>query len=208
MRTKTLLLTAALGAAGVAAAMAQDPVFSVNAVGYVNKNLTSGFNLIANPLINGDNTLNTIIPTAPNLATVSQFAGGGFTTSVFITGVGWSPNLTLPPGEGFFVNVAADTTVTFIGEVPQGDASNMTVPAGLSLIASPVPQAGSLDDMGFPGAAGTVVNVFDKASGGFPSSPFIPGVGFLPAVNVEVGQGFFVTSTAGGEWNRDFSVNN
>ena len=47
MRTKTLLLTAALSAAGIASSMAQ--VYSVNAVGYVNTPLVTGFNLISNP---------------------------------------------------------------------------------------------------------------------------------------------------------------
>src|SRR5688500_15579957 len=52
MRTKTLLLTAALSAAGIATSMAQAPVYSVNAVGYVNTPLVPGYNLISNPLDN------------------------------------------------------------------------------------------------------------------------------------------------------------
>ena len=36
MRTKTLLLTAALAAAGAATSMAQSTIYSVNAVGYAN----------------------------------------------------------------------------------------------------------------------------------------------------------------------------
>ena len=47
MRTKTLLLTAALAAAGVVSSMAQ--VYSVNSVGYVNLTLPNGFSMIANP---------------------------------------------------------------------------------------------------------------------------------------------------------------
>ena len=48
MRTKTLLLTAALSAAGIATSMAQ--VYSANAVGYVNKLIPTGFSMIANPV--------------------------------------------------------------------------------------------------------------------------------------------------------------
>src|SRR5947207_10303632 len=48
MRTKTLLLTAALAAAGAASAMAQN-VYSVNAVGYANVSVPSGFSMIACP---------------------------------------------------------------------------------------------------------------------------------------------------------------
>ena len=65
MRTKTLLLSAAVLAAGLAASTAQS-VFSVNAVGYVNKTLAPGYNLIANPLNGTNNLLSTIIPTAPD----------------------------------------------------------------------------------------------------------------------------------------------
>src|SRR6478672_7317898 len=46
MRTKTLLLTAALAAVGVSSSMAQ--VYSVNVVGYVNKSVPKGFYMLAN----------------------------------------------------------------------------------------------------------------------------------------------------------------
>src|SRR5205823_7441370 len=55
MRTKALLLAAAFAAAGVATSMAQ--VYSVNAVGYVNVTVDSGFNMVANPLTAADNTV-------------------------------------------------------------------------------------------------------------------------------------------------------
>ena len=47
MRTKALLLTAALGLASVATSMAQ-AVYSVNVVGYINLTMKPGFNLVAN----------------------------------------------------------------------------------------------------------------------------------------------------------------
>src|SRR5687768_8351279 len=56
MRTKTLLLTAALAAAGLTSSMAQ--VFSVNAVGFVNVTVpASSFALLANPLNQPTNDL-------------------------------------------------------------------------------------------------------------------------------------------------------
>ena len=58
MRTKTLLLTAIVGALGFTAAQAQ--VYSVNAVGYVNKSIPSGFSIVANPLNNGDNKVSDV----------------------------------------------------------------------------------------------------------------------------------------------------
>src|SRR5688500_4600203 len=77
MRTKTLLLTAALSAAGIATSMAQ--VYSVNAVGYVNTQLVPGFSLVSNPLNNTTgNTIqnlfgNGIQGAIPNLLSVFHY---------------------------------------------------------------------------------------------------------------------------------------
>src|SRR5689334_14692664 len=62
MRTKTLLLTAALSAAGLLPSMAQ--VFSVNAVGYVNQSVpANGLAILAVPLNgNPNNSLNNTLP--------------------------------------------------------------------------------------------------------------------------------------------------
>src|SRR5688572_12147371 len=60
MRTKTLLIAAALGGASIASSMAQ--VYSANAVGYVNLSLGAGYTIIANPLNGTNNNLNTILP--------------------------------------------------------------------------------------------------------------------------------------------------
>ena len=71
MRTKTLLLTAALCAAGIATSKAQ--VYSVNAVGYVNTALKPGYNLISNPLDNKAANGNTIANLFASLAPGTQF---------------------------------------------------------------------------------------------------------------------------------------
>src|SRR3989304_4197401 len=72
MRTKTLLLTAVVSAAGIATSMAQ--VFSVNAVGYVSKPLQAGkFHLIANPLIASDNSIGKLFAGVPGGTQVFKF---------------------------------------------------------------------------------------------------------------------------------------
>ncbi|HWN94592.1 MAG TPA: hypothetical protein VNT99_06150, partial [Methylomirabilota bacterium] len=73
MRTKTLLLSAAVLAAGLAASTAQS-VYSVNAVGYVNIVVTNGYNLITNPLNGTNNNINTIIPVAPQDSIVLRWS--------------------------------------------------------------------------------------------------------------------------------------
>lgn len=204
MRTKTLLLTAALGAAGMAATVAQDAVFSVNAVGYVNTTVADGFSIIANPLNNGDNTLDAVISGMSTGTTVFKFDGTAFSSSSFVDGVGWLPNLSAAPGEGFFIQSAGEQTITFVGEVPQGDLSN-EVPAGLSIKASQVPQAADLASIGFPATTGD--NVFFFRNGGYAGSSFVEGLGFIPEAIPAVGEGFFVQSANGGSWDRTFSVN-
>jgi hypothetical protein len=79
MRTKTLLLTAALSAAGVATSMAQGAVYSVNAVGYVNTPLVAGFNLVSNPLNNtaaNGNTIESLFAGVPDGTQVYKFENG------------------------------------------------------------------------------------------------------------------------------------
>ena len=85
MRTKSILLGAALLAAGVATSMAQvSNVYSVNVVGYVNLNLTNGLNLISNPLDavgNGgaaSNTIANVFGVVPDGTQVYKFTNSGY----------------------------------------------------------------------------------------------------------------------------------
>src|SRR5688572_23815862 len=126
MRTKTLLLTAAVLTAGLAASVAQS-VYSVNAVGYVNKSLVAGYTLISNPLNGTNNLLSTILPVVADGTFILKWNAASQTfsdPSQYYDGLGWLPDATLNPGEGAFINAPAATTVTFVGEVPQGNLTN------------------------------------------------------------------------------------
>jgi hypothetical protein len=212
MRTKTLLIAAVLGVAGLASASAQ--VTSVNAVGYVNKDLAQGLNLIANPLSNGGNTIGEVIPTAPNGAVVFVWNGAGYDSSTYavIPGVlaGWTPEISLPVGDGFWLDSPEATTITFVGEVLQGDASNKEVGAGLSIQGSKVPVAGDLDAHGFPAANGDVAFSWNGTSFDSATYAVIPGVleGWDPAAPaLGVGDALFVDKAEKGSWDRNFSIN-
>jgi hypothetical protein len=212
MRTKTLLLTAALSAIGLTASMAQS-VFSVNAVGYVNVEIPEGFSMIANPL---DTSANTV----PEL--FSNVTANGFTVYKFDSGAGqyivnsllfgsWTDaSMTLNPGEGAFVlnpAGAGAVTVTFVGEVRQGDLSH-AIPAGFSIQSSEVPQSGQLDtELGFPVDNGTTVYRFNNGSGQYDISSYLFGSWNTPPVP-NVGESFFVNAPAAATWSRSFSVNN
>ena len=213
MRTKTLLLTAALVGAGIASSMAQ-AVYSVNAVGYVNLTLPIGYSMIANPLNNGSNALSQVLPNAPDGATILKFdpAQQKFSATVpsFILGAGWVPDGTLRPGEGAFINVPTASTITFVGEVPQGTLTQ-PVPAGYSIQASQVPQTGRVTtDLAFPAGDGDTILQFNSATQKYNTDTpsFILGAGWVPSEpTVAVGTSFFVLKSAAGTWTRTFNVN-
>jgi hypothetical protein len=223
MRTKTLLLTAALGAAGIATSMAQ--VYSVNAVGYVNTTLLPGFNLISNPLNNtAGNTIQNLFGTGwngtiPNLTVVYYFNP---TTDAFVSAqyddlVGaFDPpanaSQVVAPGDGVFVFNAgnANATVTFVGEVPQGAASNTQIPAGFSIKGSTVPAAGPIGGMNFPAQNGDIIYKWNPNTDAYETSNFDSLFGgWDPMPNIGVGEGFWVfnSRTTSVAWDRNFSVN-
>lgn len=209
MRTKTLLLSAAVGAAGLLAADAQ--VYSVNSVGYVNKTLSpAGFHLISNPLDAADDNLNTVIPTAPEGSVVYFFRNGSYSdTAEYFDGSGWFPDdLTVAAGEGFFIYVPSATTITFVGEVRQGNLTT-AIPAGFSIRASQVPQEAALSVLGVPGGEGDVVYAFNSAAQQYSdSAEYFDGSGWFPDLDLGVADSLFFSTVASRSWTRNFSVNN
>jgi hypothetical protein len=224
MRTKTLLLTAALAAAGIATSMAQ--VYSVNAVGYVNTAVLPGFNLISNPLNNtAGNTIANLFGTGWNgtipPGTIVYYFNA--VTDSFVI-AGWD-DLTgsfepaanaatdVPVGQGVFIFVggAANQQITFVGEVAQGAASNTLIPSGFSIRASTVPAAGAITSMNFPAADGDIIYEWNPTTDAYVISGFDALVGgWSPGTpNIDVGEAFWVskTGTVPVAWDRNFSVN-
>jgi hypothetical protein len=216
MRTKTLLLTAALCAAGIATSEAQ--VYSVNAVGYVNTPLLKNFNLISNPLNNtgtGGNVVKTLFASLPGGSQVYVFNGTNFDTAIVddFTGeiTGPAADKTVAPGNGVFVRVDAAGTITFVGEVPAGSLVN-DIPKGFSVKASQVPQAGKLvDDLKFPAAEGDQIYKYVNASGTYAIYTFTFGAwdapaGFPADPTLDVGEAVFVRTDVAKAWTRDFDI--
>jgi hypothetical protein len=231
MRTKALLLTAALAAAGVSTSVAQ--VYSVNAVGYVNLTLPVGFSMVANPLNagTGNNTVAKLFAPA-NLSAapancrvyVYNNATGGYGTATFQpatgTWTGTTASAEILPGDGvFFENrTAAPLTATFVGEVMQGPLST-PIPQGFSIKSSQVPQAIDPDSATqlpnaaerFPGGTtGDRVYRYNPATGGYTTYSWQNALNAynpsLPTFNV--GEAFFVQRAgAATAWARTFSVN-
>jgi len=186
-------------------------VFSVNAVGYVNVTLLPGFSIIANPLDTGSNTVQNILGTPPDGTTVYRFSNtsGQYAINSILFGNWGTPGDIINPGEGFFISNPGTTpfTNTFVGTVMQGSLSN-SVPAGFSILASQVPQAGQLDTvLGFPATDGDTIYQFTPSNQQYVANTFLFGSWSPAAPVINVGEGFFVSKSTAAVWTRTFSVN-
>lgn len=210
MRTQLILTTAVLSVAGSLGASAQ--VYSVNAVGYINVTVPANkFALVANQLNAGGNKIGEVIPTAAEGTIVFRYAAGaGFVGNGYEFGAWSIADMSLAPGVGFFVQntTAAAQTLTFVGEVPQGNLST-ALSAGLNLTGSQVPQAGKLEaDLKYTAAEGDIVYQWDLAGQKYKApNGYEFGAWSLGEPTVAVAEGFFVQKGAASSWNRTFSVN-
>jgi hypothetical protein len=228
MRTKTLLLAAALSAAGFATSLAQSNVYSLNVVGYINvPTPTNGFYFIANQLHNNStgtgNTIESVLGTNhPNGTRVFAYTPAGVPPATYQSlmnnGVWLSPanvNLNgLQAGQGVVYQkvTGGPDTITMVGEVLQG-ALNNTVVAGIGIKSSMVPQAGLLTtDLGLQ-LANVGVTSQDTyqaynwvgGSGPFTGRKFING-NWIVQPNISVGESFWLSAAAGATWLRNFTV--
>ena len=227
MRTKTLLLTAALVAVGAASSMAQ--VYSQNAVGYINVTSPAGrFAMIAHQLNTGAGSrsiatlLGNVATVPPRVGTtVVFFTPSGTQTATFDpdegTPDGWTPSgagvLALGGGAYVFTPAGASQTFTFVGDVPQGTLSTPVTQPGFLFYSSTVPQAGRVQaDLGFiPNVGDTIFRL--SPTGQAQSSTFDPDEGtpdgWTPAQpSFAVGEAFLMKPiTPHVAWTRVFSVN-
>ena len=186
-------------------------VYSVDYVGYVNKTLLPGYNLIGNPLNNGNNSVNTLFTTnfTPNFGdTIYGPGSGGFASATYF-GSWFGDSMLLAPGNGFFYfNAGASPlNVTFVGNGMEGPNLMTIIPRGLSLRASKIPQAGSLAPRGqleFPTPAfGDTVHQW-RTQGYTSATWFGAWLPFDPVI--EVGEAFWYYSMGPLTWVRSFEV--
>jgi len=206
MRTKALILAAAIAAVGALNSAAQT-VYSVNAVGYVNLPIPAGWSMIANPLNAPTNTLGALITTAPDFTTLYKWNGVQFTSYTFAFGEWDNPSGTLNPGEGCFVWAPESFTNTFVGEVMQGSLTN-AIPVGFSMRASIVPQAGTAGELGLSAALADFDTIYKwhNSANQYVSHTWAFGE-WDNEPTFAVGEAFWVNATASTRWVRNFSVN-
>jgi len=213
MRTKALL-GAAILAAGLATSMAQN-VYSLNVVGYYNVTVPAGggLKMVVNQLDTTNNTLAALIKNVPDGTQFFKWTGSTYDGALYEdpgTGGEWSKSFDLPPGDGGFLknNSGTALTITFVGEVKQGNLTN-AVPAGYNIEGSIVPQAGKLStDLKLPAADGD--QVFKWTGGTYAGYLYEdPGTGgeWSPSEpTADVGEGFFSRKNAAINWVRNFTV--
>jgi hypothetical protein len=101
--------------------------------------LRSGLNLVANQLNRGGNTLNEIMPAVPDGSVAAKYdnAAGTWLISTYVAALGaWNPaGFTLSPGEGAFLDIPADFTLTFTG-TPNVPVLPVPIPEGATYLVS------------------------------------------------------------------------
>jgi hypothetical protein len=235
MRTKVLVGIAAL-AAGAFTAVAQNNVYSLNVVGYINLPLVEGFNMVANQLdSDGTGTNNTIagvfgtnLPaTLTASSTVYTWDSVAVSYNVATYGsvkgvIKWSGASTAAfnPGQGAWVRVGAGlgaATVTTVGQVMQGSLKNPNLPAagGFTLVGSQIPLAGGLTaTLGYQPqqivGSSEKVYQWDPVGASFNVNTYgqVKGVWkWAPAEpTIGVGEGFWLNALAGATWTTNFTV--
>lgn len=202
MRTKTLVFSAVALAAGVLSAMAQSNVFSVNVVGYVNVPLAAGSpTLLSNPLDNGTNTLNDLVGALPTKSSAQLWNGNGFTASSKQAS-GWNPNLSVPPGTGFFVTASANSTNTFVGNVVVGPGGSVTnsLTTSVVLVGSMIPYADTLNGTNILLSVIPTKSSIQVWNGNGYTASSKQASGWNPNLSLGVAQGFFITPSAAVNW--------
>jgi hypothetical protein len=191
MRTKTLLLTAALAAAGVISSQAD--TMSVNAVGYINKQVHLNWNLIGapfQPTSASDTTfynLDVLMPADQMKNNMAAYRIGDASHNITsqiaffdpadgFWDFGGNPAWAVVPGNGILIFSAPNGanpqpfTFTTVGQVPESpnrDTSQpiprISIPQGYSVQSSIVPQTGGIQSvLGFNPQADCNVVLYDS----------------------------------------------
>jgi hypothetical protein len=192
----------------------ENGVCSVNTIGFIQITVPAHeYVMGADQLINPNgNTVGVLLPGMPLNTKVEKF--DSTTQGMRITSYGhngWTqPAWTLNPGEGaFFYNpTTTPLTLTFVGDVPQGQQVNSAFPTTIgyfSLISSIIPRAGTLDALGFPAVNGDQIQQWDVELQQFVTATYTGGSWNPAAPTVAIGEGFYVVS--GGSTTRSWIEN-
>jgi hypothetical protein len=192
-------------------------------VGYANVPLPEGSSLVANPLdfAGGNSVTNVIGRQLPVNTSIYTWNGATYNQSIYAknkagTDTNWTPAIDLNPGAGAWIITPAGSgsrTNTFVGEVLQGALTNPNIPAGggVALLGSQVPQAGALTaNLGYQPLLND--SVYEWTGSTFSQSIYSKNkagtaTNWVPSdPNISVGEGFWLSTSAGATWVRNFTV--
>jgi hypothetical protein len=174
--------------------------------------------MVSNPLKAADNTIDKLFAGVPVGTTVYKYTPGtGYTIGTFDdldNSFGAIGKTELLPGQGVFVKNPGATplTITFVGEVMQGDVSQQMV-AGLSMVSSKVPQAGTPTDLSFPTKAAQGLSAGDQVYKFQTNQTYLIATfddlddNWDKPLTFDVGEAVFVKLGKPVNWTRNFSVN-
>lgn len=159
--------------------------------------------MIANPLNTTNNTLQSLLAGVPSGTQILKWNGTGFNIHTKL-GPNWVPDAPLNPGDGAFINLAANYTNTWVGEVMQGSLAT-ALPAGFSIAASKVPAAEDLTANGLAASVPAGSQVLRWNGSSYAISTKL-GAAFIPNPTLGVGESFFVNVASASSWARNFTV--
>lgn len=201
----------ALSVAAAALASSASAAVSSNIVGYVKLNLKKGLNLINNPLnntaANGNNVSNLFKGIS---CSVLQWNGNGFTSTDIDSegGVFGGSDFALAPGQGVFVEVENDISVTTVGDALVGEQSK-AIDLGNNFVGSKIPIAGTATELGLVPTDGTAVLTWTGT--GYQAYNVAIDEGNVVWLDGEptfaVGQGFVIQPGTAFTWTKTFTVN-
>jgi hypothetical protein len=216
MKAKTLLIAAAALAAGVMHSQAQ--VYSQNIVGYINVPLNTGYNLIANQLdVDGTGTNNSIYTAVgTNFPANTQIlawnpSSAAFTSTKLLSSGKWSANNlvvtnAMNPGSGFFINVAAPTNITFVGNVITGTNTYPLI-AGFQIVAPSGPIGGMIDtNNGYTPSHNDQILVWNNSSASYTSHKWLTSSWSAGDPVLTVGQSIFLNAVNNTNWTQVLNV--
>ncbi len=184
---------------------------SINAVGFLERSYPDNYSLVANPFTLPNLRISDVLPNAADGTAVLRWdeQNQAFVDhTLFIAGAGWigRPDQKFNAGEGVFVFFPAATSVTFVGEVPQG-VLTMEMPAGISFRGSLGLPPASLGTLNFPVESGDTVRFWNATAYQYDSPYTYTDTGWSPNdPTPSAAQGFMVQRAHKATWTRNFSI--
>ena len=161
--------------------------------------LQPGQTLIANQLDHGSNTVNEVIPTAPDGATFTKWNDGTGTfdpPETYFGAIGWEPGLaTLRPGEIAFVSNPGPSPfpIIFTGVPHEYKVLSVMTPGSHHGLSQQSASVGTYESLtGCSPAEGSQVNRWDTSTQSYQTNRFTGGAWVPSVATLNIGEGAFV----------------